>query len=66
MQSGSPTTLVRRDGASSSVIVTDISRDGCQLRSDMAFDVGELVELNTSFSAAYQQRLASDVSVSSL
>ena len=35
----------RNDGTSSSVIVTDISRDGCQLRTDMTLDPGELIEL---------------------
>ena len=35
----------RSDGTSSSVIVTDISIDGCQLRTKMQFDVGELIEL---------------------
>ena len=35
----------RSDGTSLSVIVTDISRDGCQLRTDAMFGVGELIEL---------------------
>jgi len=35
----------RSDGTSSNVIVTDISRDGCQFRTDTGFDVGELIEL---------------------
>ena len=36
----------RSDGTSCSVIVTDLSGDGCQFRTDMQFDVGEFVELN--------------------
>jgi PilZ domain len=35
----------RCDGTSCSVIVTDLSRDGCQFRTDVQFDVGEFVEL---------------------
>lgn len=35
----------RNDGSSSSVVVTDISREGCQLRTDTKFEVGELIEL---------------------
>lgn len=35
----------RSDGTWSSVIVTDISSDGCQFRAEMQFDVGELIEL---------------------
>jgi hypothetical protein len=35
----------RSDGTSCSVIVTDISRDGCQFRTEMQFDIGELLEL---------------------
>src|SRR5918996_747158 len=35
----------RSDDTSFSVIVTDISRDGCQLRTEATFDVGELIEL---------------------
>ena len=35
----------RSDGTSSRVVVTDISRDGCQLRTDTTLDPGELIEL---------------------
>ena len=35
----------RNDGTSSTVVVTDISRDGCQLRTDKTLDPGELIEL---------------------
>jgi hypothetical protein len=35
----------RSDGTSCSVVVTDISRDGCQFRTDMQFDSGELIDL---------------------
>jgi hypothetical protein len=35
----------RSGGTSCSVIVTDISRDGCQFRTEMQFDAGELIEL---------------------
>ena len=35
----------RSDGTSFALIVRDISRDGCQLRTEAAFQVGELIEL---------------------
>jgi hypothetical protein len=35
----------RSDHTSFEVIVTDISGDGCQLRTEATFDVGELIEL---------------------
>jgi hypothetical protein len=36
----------RADGRSFPAIIADISRDGCQLRSDTPFKVGELISLN--------------------
>ena len=35
----------RSDGTSCSVIVTDLSSDGCQFRTEMQFEVGELIGL---------------------
>ena len=36
---------IRADGAGFPVLIADISRDGCQIRSDASFDVGETIKL---------------------
>ena len=37
---------VRTNGLQENVIVTDISRDGCQLQTSACFDVGEVITLH--------------------
>lgn len=36
----------RADGRSFPAIIADISFDGCQIRSDAPFEVGEMIKLN--------------------
>lgn len=36
----------RANGLQEAVVVTDISRDGCQLRTSASFDVGEIITLH--------------------
>ena len=36
----------REDGSSSNVAITDISRDGCQLRTRTEFEVGETIVID--------------------
>jgi hypothetical protein len=35
----------RADGSRQTVVVTDISRGGCQIRTDTAYEVGEVITL---------------------
>ncbi len=38
--------VIRDDGTSSTVEMTDISRDGCQLRTRTEFEVGETITID--------------------